>query len=206
MRSASTPLLNSWAPHGKESSPEPESLPQVRRTRSITMSMYSSGSFSPIDSESTPSRITRAVSESDIRSMSAIHKKKPLGKMPDGASLEEVETESEYGSDGEFYGIESNGGMFLAMGLDNLCDIGGGSYGGGRSCGGGGGSDGGDGGGYGDGWEYNRGHESTDAYYQKMLKADPGNPLLLSNYAKFLKEVLIIDLVDLLHTIKCRFS
>ena len=28
-----------------------------------------------------------------------------------------------------------------------------------------------------------------DVYYQKMIKADPGNPLLLGNYAKFLKEV-----------------
>lgn len=30
---------------------------------------------------------------------------------------------------------------------------------------------------------------STDMYYQSMLEANPGNPLLLSNYAKFLHEV-----------------
>lgn len=30
---------------------------------------------------------------------------------------------------------------------------------------------------------------STDVYYQKMLEANPGNPLLLMNYAKFLHEV-----------------
>ncbi|GLJ31405.1 hypothetical protein SUGI_0630120 [Cryptomeria japonica] len=30
---------------------------------------------------------------------------------------------------------------------------------------------------------------STDDYYQKMLQANPGNPLLLSNYAKYLHEV-----------------
>ena len=59
-------------------------------------------------------------------------------------------------------------------------------YGGGR--GGGGGSDGG-----GDGnsgfWDSNHGNQSTDLYYQKMIEANPGNPLLLSNYAKFLKDV-----------------
>nr|GMC75001.1 Serine/threonine-protein kinase [Ipomoea batatas] len=33
------------------------------------------------------------------------------------------------------------------------------------------------------------GHDSTDAYYQKMIEANPGNALLLANYAKFLKEV-----------------
>jgi tetratricopeptide (TPR) repeat protein len=30
---------------------------------------------------------------------------------------------------------------------------------------------------------------NTDAYYKKMLQADPGNPLLLTNYARFLQEV-----------------
>lgn len=31
--------------------------------------------------------------------------------------------------------------------------------------------------------------DSTDVYYQKMIEANPGNPLFLGNYAKFLKEV-----------------
>lgn len=31
---------------------------------------------------------------------------------------------------------------------------------------------------------------STDAYYNKMLRADPGNPLLLTNYARFLPEMM----------------
>lgn len=31
--------------------------------------------------------------------------------------------------------------------------------------------------------------EGTDAYYEWMIEANPGNPLLLSNYAKFLKEI-----------------
>lgn len=32
----------------------------------------------------------------------------------------------------------------------------------------------------------------TDLYYNLMIEADPGNPLLLSNYARYLKEVQYI--------------
>lgn len=63
--------------------------------------------------------------------------------------------------------------------------VGSGSDGG--CCGGGSGSDSGDGFGS---WGSN--HDSggsTDAYYQKMIEANPGNSLLLANYARFLKEV-----------------
>ncbi|KAK4590371.1 hypothetical protein RGQ29_020790 [Quercus rubra] len=69
---------------------------------------------------------------------------------------------------------------------------------GGRICGGGGGggggrgSDGGDGGDVGGSGFFgsnNHGSDSTDAYYQTMIEANPGNALLLGNYAKFLKEV-----------------
>ncbi|GLJ54273.1 hypothetical protein SUGI_1164240 [Cryptomeria japonica] len=60
--------------------------------------------------------------------------------------------------------------------------VGGGVHkcGGPGSGGGGGGTAGGGGGGD---------SNSTDVYYQKMLEANPGNPLLLRNYAKFLHEV-----------------
>ena len=66
---------------------------------------------------------------------------------------------------------------------------------GGRICGGGGGrgSDGGDGGDVGGSGFFesnNHGSDSTDAYYQNMIEANPGNALLLGNYAKFLKEVI----------------
>lgn len=68
---------------------------------------------------------------------------------------------------------------------------GGGGSGGGRIChGGGGGSAGGDDDGDGSGyWDSYNGHDSTDVYYQKMIEANPNNPLLLSNYATYLKEV-----------------
>ncbi|XP_062178764.1 uncharacterized protein LOC133883450 [Phragmites australis] len=54
----------------------------------------------------------------------------------------------------------------------------GGGGGGGKACGGGGqGGDGGD------------SRAATDAHYRRMIEADPGNSLLLGNYARFLKEV-----------------
>lgn len=36
-------------------------------------------------------------------------------------------------------------------------------------------------------------HGGTDAYYREMIEANPANPLLLANYAKFLKEVYNIN-------------
>ncbi|RAL41354.1 hypothetical protein DM860_010148 [Cuscuta australis] len=71
---------------------------------------------------------------------------------------------------------------------------GGDGAGGGKICGGGGGRGRGSDDGFGSGSHdhdsnrWNR-HHNTDAYYQKMIEANPGNSLLLANYAKFLKEV-----------------
>lgn len=64
---------------------------------------------------------------------------------------------------------------------------------GGKICGGRGGGDGGGGSGFfGSSSNYsnnNHGSSSTDAYYMTMIEANPGNALLLGNYARFLKEV-----------------
>ncbi|CAM8964555.1 unnamed protein product [Rhodiola kirilowii] len=38
-------------------------------------------------------------------------------------------------------------------------------------------------------WDPDHGSDATDAYYQSMILANIGNSLLLSNYAKYLKEV-----------------
>lgn len=54
--------------------------------------------------------------------------------------------------------------------------------------GGGGGWDNNDGGGSGF-WDSNHGNDGTDLYYRAMIEANPGNPLFLSNYARYLKEV-----------------
>lgn len=65
--------------------------------------------------------------------------------------------------------------------------------GGGRVCGGGGGGGRGSDDGLGSGSQdpNSHGNENTDSYYRKMIEANPNNTLLLANYAKFLKEVLI---------------
>jgi len=59
--------------------------------------------------------------------------------------------------------------------------------GGGGICGSGGG-----GGSWDSGHQpYESDHESMNLYYQNMIKAYPGDALLLANYAKFLKEVSV---------------
>lgn len=166
LRSSSTPILNSWIPHAKDSSPVPFTL---------------TASSSPCDSLKS---MTRTLSETDLRSL-PLPKKKATSNVFNGLALEEKEDESETASfDGGWLGKEA-------------CEIGvlvgGGIYGGGGNMcggGGGGGSDGGDGDGRWGSWDpNNHGNNSTDLYYQKMIQADPRNPLLLSNYARFLKEV-----------------
>ncbi|KAK6941664.1 hypothetical protein RJ641_027041, partial [Dillenia turbinata] len=199
LRSASTPLLNSWTPHSKESSPEPETVHQIPRTRSITLTASSSSLSS---SDDPAKNMTRPLSESDLKHLSLPPKKKsPKRKSFSGipsTSVEEGEEEVEIESS---LSIET---LFSSSGLDEGCDVrvtenglatvvagGGNGIGGGRICGGGsgGGGDGGDGDGREEYWDSNHGNESTDAYYQKMIQQDPNNCLLLSNYAKFLKEV-----------------
>ncbi|CAK9139781.1 unnamed protein product [Ilex paraguariensis] len=67
--------------------------------------------------------------------------------------------------------------------------VGGGNGGsGGKICSGGGGGGEDENGGSAN-WDSKGNIASTDLYYQIMLEANPGNALLLSNYARFLKEV-----------------
>ncbi|KAL7259770.1 hypothetical protein ACSBR1_005609 [Camellia fascicularis] len=213
LRSASTPVLNSWLPHSKESSTSPEtdiSL-QIPKTRSVSMV-----SVSPIDESR--KKMTRAMSETDLRELS-VSKRRPL--LPAIAVKEEEEEEErEEGFDSRSDSLDRV--LFLGSGLDEIvvdeeCDVvgvrdwklggvvvgGGAGYGGGGSLTGGGGGRGGGGGGGGGGsgdgdgdgssgnWDSNHGNNSTEEYYQKMIDAYPGDALLLSNYAKFLKEVYI---------------
>ncbi|MED6168030.1 hypothetical protein PIB30_008384 [Stylosanthes scabra] len=60
--------------------------------------------------------------------------------------------------------------------------------GGGEGGGIGGGNNNGGRGGWGF-WDSNYGNDPTDEYYRTMIEANPGNPLFLSNYARYLKEV-----------------
>ncbi|KAL3840976.1 hypothetical protein ACJIZ3_025567 [Penstemon smallii] len=160
LRSSSTPILNSWLHNsttgsGSGSSPEPDSLPQLTRTRSVCL-------ITSLDDRIPP---TRNVYDSDPKDCGKPKKGKPL-KLP--ATPKPVKAEEIADRKRMTQTLVAGGG------------------GGGGVCGGGRGSD------YGSGsqdpgsWH---GIESTNAYYEMMIKANPGNPLFLANYAKFLKEV-----------------
>ncbi|CAN0838619.1 hypothetical protein LINGRAHAP2_LOCUS2252 [Linum grandiflorum] len=185
LRSSSTPILKSWIPHSKDPqpSPEPEFPRQIRRTQSISLSASSSSShnspssFSPhVDSLR---KMTRALSEADLREPK---RKSPNGLLLNSVSIEEKDEEEEdlasWGC-GFFLGSNGLGESYnAAIGLSTLL-VGDGASGGGGKIG-----TGGD-------WssEFWDSNYRTEAYYEKMIEANPGNSLLLMNYAKFLKEI-----------------
>ncbi|XP_077220337.1 tetratricopeptide repeat (TPR)-like superfamily protein [Tasmannia lanceolata] len=206
LRSASTPILNSWVPVSKEPSPEPDMLPPLQKTLSIThlspsISLTaSSNSPSPVSEVSSISskKMMRAHSENDL-------KRKQFARNLTSISVEEDEEEGGFdSSSSSLERIFSSSGLDESVeGMKGCCDVGDGAFSGcgfggcgGRGGGGEGGGRGGGGGG-GDGLEddgsdfsdSNNWNYSTDAYYQKMIEANPGNALLLGNYARFLKEV-----------------
>ncbi|KAL4654095.1 hypothetical protein ACB092_01G353600 [Castanea dentata] len=190
LRSSSTPILNSWLPHAvKDSSspvPELDIVPQIpKRRNSLTLTV---GSPPPVINDPITKTMTRAVSETDLRELS-VPKKKSFSKTLSGITVEEEVEEAvkTVGSLGERCEVGTKSGS----GVMSLLVAGGIGCGGGKICGGGGGggrSDGDEDGSF-DFWDSNHGNEGTDLYYQKMIEANPGNPLLLCNYARFLKEV-----------------
>eukprot|EP00262_Sarcandra_glabra_P016660 TRINITY_DN5493_c0_g1_i1.p1 TRINITY_DN5493_c0_g1~~TRINITY_DN5493_c0_g1_i1.p1 ORF type:complete len:337 (-),score=63.91 TRINITY_DN5493_c0_g1_i1:170-1180(-) len=168
---------------------------------------------------SSANRMSRTMSETDLLDLSlppAVPKRKqhlpPFANTLSSISVEEDEIEGEeQKEDSESKaslsalerlfsstGLDESVGGCCGMGGNNTTHVplvlgGGGNPGGGGICGGrrgGGGSDGGDGdGGYGFSEDSNNENNDADKYYRKMIEADPGNALLLGNYAKFLKEV-----------------
>ncbi|KAL6972852.1 hypothetical protein U1Q18_027026 [Sarracenia purpurea var. burkii] len=209
IRSSSTPILKSWIPNPRESAaPESNISLQLTRTRSLSLTT-SSVTLCPADGDGKlRNNPTRSLSDADLRdppvprktttvkphfptlkrslsSMIAINRQDeevgpssmPLTRLLSGSRLGEVLVEKDQD-----------------RGLQTLV-AGGGSGGGGQGFGGRGGGRGGKGSDGGDGSSefydsnYGHGHDCTDAYYQKMIEANPGNALLLGNYAKFLKEV-----------------
>ncbi|KAB1199414.1 hypothetical protein CJ030_MR0G024305 [Morella rubra] len=185
LRTCSTPVLNSCLPHSKDSSPEPDMGRQVPGPRFIRVA--SSFSLSPINGATTK-KMTRALSETDLRGLS-VTKKKPLAETLGGLPVAKVE-ETGFGysrmaslSEGCEVSVRVNSGLLSGLVAGG---VGGGN---GSICGGGGGgSDGGDDGGFAFG-DSNQGNDSTDFYYQRMIEANPGSSLLLGNYAKFFKQV-----------------
>ncbi|XP_030516292.2 uncharacterized protein LOC115729804 [Rhodamnia argentea] len=183
LRSASTPVLNSWAPH-TDSLPVPEAVHPMNRTRSLSLT----ASYSPVE-DFASKRVARVRSESNLHDI-PVPKRKPIAGLLNGLALEEEREELGFGGAvPEECQIRVGDAGFLSLLVGG--DVGG--AGGGKICGGGGSgggsSDGGDGGGRFEDWDANRGKEGTDSYYKRMIEADPGNALILSNYARFLKEV-----------------
>ncbi|XVF26581.1 hypothetical protein REPUB_Repub14bG0030000 [Reevesia pubescens] len=198
LRSSSTPILNSWLPHSKDcSSPEPD-FPILQRTRSLSL-------YSPVDDYK--QKLTQNLADINIQNdLPKPRKNKDKAVISAPHSLEKKtnkESDQEKESEPNSCSIQR---LFSSSGLgENIVDgedssamqtlvMGGGAGNdGGKICGGAGGggiSDGGDdGGGSGFSESNTHGSDSTDFYYQKMIEVNPGNPLLLGNYAKFLKEV-----------------
>uniref|UniRef100_A0A5B7A4X3 Uncharacterized protein n=1 Tax=Davidia involucrata TaxID=16924 RepID=A0A5B7A4X3_DAVIN len=209
LRSASTPIMNSCLPNSKISSPKSEIVVQIPMTRSVSMVSSVSSCSLPPNNDSIK-RMTRALSDSDLRELS-VSKRRPFsrkGGLSTIAAEEEEEEEREevgpvsrsesldrlffssYGLDCAIGGRDNKGLVGVLVGGGTGCcggQICGG--GGGDGDGDGGGSDGGDGDGSSGFSDSNHGNDSTDVYYQKMIEANPGNALLSGNYARFLKEV-----------------
>ncbi|KAJ7962855.1 Tetratricopeptide repeat protein [Quillaja saponaria] len=198
LRSSSTPILQSWLPHPNESSPESEPILHLPRTRSV--SMTKSCHSVPHCNAPNNNKLSQVLSETDLQNPPYPRKKDPLFHSHTNNKQQNTPV-----NEGDQQEMKSNAKsspsiqkLFSSSGLDQkvmddegmkdnmlqtLVEGGGeGSNGGGR------GSVGGNVGGR----EFSEGNNhgiSTDAYYQRMIKANPGNALLLGNYAKFLKEV-----------------
>ncbi|KAL0843378.1 hypothetical protein Bca101_016623 [Brassica carinata] len=170
LRSASTPILTSL---GHVSSPiETESVHQIQRPRSLALSSSSSCCYSPMSvhsSDESTRKIKRTASESDLKHLTST---KHASKFLTGALMEDVE-------EGIGFGLirTSSYDGALSWAVEDETEVGGGGGGGGKRRSGGR-SDGDD-----------DGEDTTDVHYRKMIEANPGNGIFLSNYAKFLKEV-----------------
>ena len=220
LRSSSTPISNSWLPHSKDSSaPESDQVHQLQRTRSVSLTTASSSFHSLTDvstkkmtQASSESDFLTPTKPKKKNPISHNLKKQPKLTVKESDEMEqELKPNSISSSSSSIQRLLSSSGFGESVLDDEGSPTGkkdsilqtlvvGGGVGsnGGRICGGGGGgggrgSDGGDGGDVGGSGFFesnNHGSDSTDAYYQNMIEANPGNALLLGNYAKFLKEVI----------------
>ncbi|XP_062104349.1 uncharacterized protein LOC133815533 [Humulus lupulus] len=170
LRSSSGPDLNSWLPHSKDSSsPEPEPLLHLQRTKlvSLTCSFLLSSSFSSSSffEEQNGSGKIDSGSSSTIQRLLYCFGLGGKVTSEERFSMENEERVLQTLVTGD--GVGRNGGRIR------------GGAGDGRGFSGGDGDDGGGGWGFFEG-NNNRGSNSTDTYYQKMIEA------------KFLKEVKIV--------------
>lgn len=197
LRSSSTPILNSWLPNSKDcsiSSPEPD-FGVLQRTSSISFHSPSSNDDHKL---SKPLNLAHSRIQNDVQKQkqnmgkTIIATPRSLHKQAKQETDGDKELESEPKSCWIRRQLFSSSGLGETVGdgedsgavMQTLVMGGGKGNDGGKICGGGsGGSVGGVGSGF---FE----SDSTDVYYQNLVEANPGNPLLLGNYAKFLKEVV----------------
>ncbi|RZC53812.1 hypothetical protein C5167_012659 [Papaver somniferum] len=211
LRSSSTPILESWITHANEqSSPEPEKipLPPKPRRKSVTLTRSSPSMITAVSGDHQGSSLTRNSSDTDLSGGFSVKSRRRSLDIPRSMGcLSALGVE-------ECADIKSTlNRLFTSSGLTEVVEdgcvtsvkdrslmvplVGGGANGsnGGRKCGGGGRSDEDEDGksDFGDSeleenGDSNNKKESVETYYQTMIEANPGNSLLLGNYAKFLKE------------------
>ncbi|KAJ4718393.1 Tetratricopeptide repeat protein [Melia azedarach] len=193
LKSSSTPILNSWLPqYSRDSSPEPE-FQVLRLTRSVSLSSSSLHSL-PCTDEPTKNKLlltsqTFSAENSNLQKDLPKHKKnikamkqptRPVDMQQANKENDDQETGGKHpgSSIQRLFSSSGLGGKLLVDNERKGCDVDGSAV---QTMvmGGGLGSNG----------NNNHGSNSTDAYYQKMIEANPENALLLGNYAKFLKEV-----------------
>ncbi|XP_047328197.1 uncharacterized protein LOC124931715 [Impatiens glandulifera] len=194
LRSASSPVLSSWPSIVKDhqsSSPEVDPILHIPKVRSF--SLLSMSTSCSIDSGN---KLSRTLSENDLKELS-VSKRRPFTKSLNGLPMIITDDEEELAEAVTVSRLDRL--VFSTSGLDEVCAVGveksgletfgnGGGWCGGGGGGGGSGSGGSDGDDENEGYS-NYGNENTDFYYQKMIEANPGNSLILGNYARFLKEV-----------------
>ncbi|XP_076958780.1 uncharacterized protein LOC143634639 [Bidens hawaiensis] len=165
LRSSSNPALNSWLRHELHTESSPfDPLLARRAPKSQTVSMSSL--------TDPPRKLIRASSEADlIGNVNSIVK----GNKTTNSLLTSIAVEEDV--EGEERDCDCEGLLFSGIGV-TVDGSGGGGGGGGKISGG-------DGNGNGNGYE----NDSTDLYYRSMIEANPGNAMVLGNYAKYLKEV-----------------
>ncbi|KAG6410714.1 hypothetical protein SASPL_128780 [Salvia splendens] len=146
LRSSSSPILHSWP----NSASEPDSLPQLLRTRSSTAETEEELPPDPVKIQDRREAVSFFLSSSGLGEATA-------SAATEDHALPSERTLQETGDGG-------GGGVVRSRG----------SYGGGGR-----GRDDGPG----------PGRGISEAYYETMIDANPGNPLFLANYANYLKKV-----------------
>ncbi|KAI3919754.1 hypothetical protein MKX01_000195 [Papaver californicum] len=211
LRSSSTPILESWITSSlhEQSSPEPEKIPLPPKPRRKSMTLTGlPNMISAVSSGHQGSSLTRNLSDTDLIGGFSVASRRKSFDISSMGCLSAIGVEEEVE---ECVDIKSTlNRLFTSSGLTEIVEdgcvtsvkdrslmvplVGGGANGsnGGRKCGGGGRSDEEEDDGKSEleenGDNNNNKKDSVETYYQKMIEANPGNSLLLGNYAKFLKE------------------